>query len=391
MPSACYTEAMKASEKRLLGPAAVLLLVLINLVLWKAVLRRVALVEPPDVPSSQGTEARIAPPPPQEGISVVAQDLRVPWDIAFLPDGDMLVTERAGTLRRIGAKPFEIDVTDAFETGEGGLHGIALHPRFAENDFIYLYRTVRENGVIRNRVDRFRLADGQLLDRTPIVTDIPGAHNHDGGRIAFGPDGKLYVTSGDAEVAEAAQDRASLSGKILRVNEDGTVPEDNPFGSPVWSYGHRNPQGLTWDDQGRLWATEHGPSGGATGHDELNLIEKGKNYGWPTIVGDQKQAGMINPIVHSGSKSTWAPAGAAWLGGSVFFGGLRGQTLYEFRYEDGKPTLKGHFVEVYGRIRAVEAGPDGSLYISTSNRDGRGGVRTGDDKIFRISPSALGL
>ncbi|HWQ99627.1 MAG TPA: PQQ-dependent sugar dehydrogenase, partial [Candidatus Methylomirabilis sp.] len=203
---------------------------------------------------------------------------------------------------------------------------------------------------------------------------------------AFGPDGKLYVTTGDAGRDRNAQDKTSLAGKILRLNDDGTVPDDNPFGTAVWSYGHRNPQGLVWDDQGRLWATEHGRSGILSGFDELNLIEKGKNYGWPAIQGDDKKEGLVTPVINSGANETWAPSGAVYVDGSVFFAGLRGETLYEARVNDTPVTLKKHLVGQYGRLRAVVLGPDGDLYLTTSNLDGRGTPVTDDDRIVRINP-----
>lgn len=213
---------------------------------------------------------------------------------------------------------------------------------------------------------------------------------HDGGRIAFGPDGFLYITTGDASQSRLAQDIRSLAGKILRIRDDGSVPSDNPFGNAVWSYGHRNPQGLAWDDRGRLWATEHGRSIPFSGYDELNLIEKGGNYGWPDIQGDRAKPDMERPIIHSGPSTTWAPAGAAFLNGSIFFGGLKGTALYQAKITGERNiALTKHFEKAYGRIRAVVKGPDDMLYISTSNTDGRGEARPGDDNIIRINPREL--
>ncbi|KKS63178.1 MAG: Quinoprotein glucose dehydrogenase [Candidatus Collierbacteria bacterium GW2011_GWD2_42_50] len=216
---------------------------------------------------------------------------------------------------------------------------------------------------------------------------IKGSSNHDGGRIAFGPDGYLYITTGDAETPNLAQDKNSLNGKILRIKDDGGIPEDNPFGNAVYSLGHRNPQGLAWDKNGTLWETEHGPSGIQTGNDEVNIIIKGGNYGWPTIKGDQTKKGLISPIIQSGTKDTWAPSGMAYYDGSLFFSGLRGEALYEAKIRNGnKLDLLTHFKQEFGRIRAVVLGPDGYLYLSTSNQDGRGRVREGDDKIIKINP-----
>jgi len=174
-----------------------------------------------------------------------------------------------------------IEVEGVEATGEGGLLGLAVHPQFVENQYLYLYLTSKEEGGVVNRVERYRLVENQLEEREVMVVGILGAAYHDGGRMEFGPDGKLYITTGDAGQPNLAQDKESLNGKILRINDDGSVPEDNPFGNQVYSYGHRNPQGLAWDSQERLWATEHGPSGLQTGNDELNLIVKGRNYGWP--------------------------------------------------------------------------------------------------------------
>ncbi len=322
-----------------------------------------------------------------KNIEVVAENLEIPWGIAFLPNGELLVTERPGRLVHIGADKVVIPVEGVEHIGEGGLLGIALHPNFAQNNFIYLYLTTQtENGLI-NRVDRYEFADNKLANKNTVIDNIPGARFHDGGQIKFGPDGYLYITVGDAGDEDAAQDLNKLNGKILRIDDGGGIPPDNPFATAVYSYGHRNPQGLTWDDQGNLWATEHGRSGIKSGLDELNLIESGRNYGWPVIQGDETDADMVRPAIHSGGDTTWAPAGAAFVNGSVFFGGLRGESLYQVSIATNEvDNLLAHFTEKYGRIRAVELGPDGLLYISTSNRDGRGEAQAGDDKVIRINP-----
>ncbi len=339
-----------------------------------------------------------APPAPQRGISlettqagdvtVVAGNLEVPWAIAFLPDGALLATERPGRLTLIDAdRRRSIEVPGVRQAGEGGLMGLALHPRFAENSWIYVCLTGEDGAGLENRVERYGYDGATLSGRQVIVDDIPGAHFHDGCRLAFGPDGFLYVTTGDAGVRDRAQDRRSLSGKILRVTDDGGVPEGNPFNTVVYSYGHRNPQGLAWGVDGRLWSTEHGRSGLGSGFDEVNLIEAGGNYGWPVIQGDETRAGMTSPFLHSGADDTWAPGGAAYLDGRLFFGGLRGAALYEVGpLEQGRARLRGHFHGEFGRVREVAAGPDGMLYFTTSNRDGRGRTRASDDKIVRVSP-----
>lgn len=319
-------------------------------------------------------------------LQIIAEKLNVPWDIAFLPNGEMLVMERSGKLIRFGKDQKSYEINGVRETSEGGLLGVAVHPKFLENKWIYLYFTTKVGGVLENRVVRYRLASDLLQDEKIIISNIPAGKNHDGGRIAFGPDEYLYVATGDAMVPNLAQDTASLAGKFLRVTDEGAIPSDNPYKNAVYSYGHRNPQGITWDKEGRLWATEHG----SLGFDELNIIKKGKNYGWPLIEGDETQEGMERPIFHSGKDETWAPSGVAYFDGSIFFGGLRSQSLYEVKTKEvGKASFRVHFREDFGRIRAVVAGPDGFLYFSTSNTDGRGDPSQNDDKIYRISPSIL--
>ena len=324
----------------------------------------------------------------KETISIYAQNLEVVWALAFLPGGDLLATERKGTVNLIdkeGNVSRIFTLSNVLQTGESGLHGIALHPDFENNQFLYLYYTYKGNGDnTQNRVSRFRFDGKTFTDEKIIVDAIPGAIFHDGGRIKFGTDKNLYITTGDARNPSLAQDVNSLAGKILRVTDEGNPASGNPFGTRIWSYGHRNPQGIAWDDKGRLWETEHGDS--AT--DEFNLIEPGKNYGWPTIRGDQKAEGLKTPVLHSGN-DTWAPAGAAFINGSIFFGGLKGQALFQAKLQDNSATLTTHFKGELGRIRDVLLGPDGFLYITTSNRDGRGTPAAGDDKILRINPAKL--
>ena len=350
------------------------------------------------IPNQQPTQSVNAPitteepttSPTAEAIAIAAQNLQTPWEIAFLPDGRMLVTERPGTLTLIEAEGVQIPIADVFERSESGLLGLALHPDFSENHWLYLYLTYEANGGMFNRVERYQFSGTTLGDRTVIIDNIPGAPNHDGGRIEFGPDGLLYITTGDAGSGSSAQDINSLAGKILRLHDDGSIPQDNPFGNAVYSYGHRNPQGLAWDEQGRLWSTEHGPSGLGSGYDELNLVEIGGNYGWPEIQGDQIQEGMISPRLQSGGSETWAPGDLEIVDGVVYFVGLRGSTLYSVPLDDIRPeTLQRHFANEFGRLRTLRLGPDGLLYMGTSNTDGRGSIREGDDKIFRIDPNQL--
>lgn len=323
---------------------------------------------------------------------VVAEDLEIPWELVFLPDGEMLVTERPGRLILIGDDKQAIEVSGVAHRGEGGLLGLALHPDFAENNQIYLYLTTETSGALTNRVERYTLNGTTLTNRVVIIENIPGASNHDGGRIAFGPDGLLYIATGDAGDEPSAQDSESLAGKILRLNTDGSIPSDNPFSNAVYSYGHRNIQGLAWDEAGNLWATEHGRSGARSGFDELNKIVKGGNYGWPELEGDEEQEWMIVPEIHSTADETWAPAGIAYLNNHVIFTGLRGRSLYVADVSTGEARgLEAFLREEYGRLRSVTVGPDGMLYVLTNNTDGRGRPEAGDDKIIKIDPKMLGL
>ena len=319
---------------------------------------------------------------------VMAEGLEVPWDIEFLPDGDILVTERPGNLLRMekesGNYTESYKVEGVEHAGEGGLLGVTKHPNFTENKYIYLYMTTRDGEKLRNRVERYRLNEDQLSEPETVISGLPGAIYHDGGRIDFGPDGKLYITAGDATKPQWAQEREKLAGKILRINPDGTVPRDNPFDNEIYSYGHRNPQGLTWV-KSTLWATEHGD----WQNDELNRIQKGGNYGWPEIEADQNMEDMIRPEIYA-EDTTWAPAGTVFTNGSIYFAGLKGKTLYEAKIQNNSVTgLEKHLQKKYGRLRAVEKGPEGHLYVSTSNTDGRGIPVGEEDKILRIDPDDL--
>ncbi len=330
------------------------------------------------------------PPEDFPRVSVVAENLEIPWEVLFLPDGEILVTERPGTLLllRDGA---EITVPGVRHIGEGGLLGAELDPNFASNNLIYLYQTTESAEGLTNRVVRYRLENGELTMDKVIIENLPGARNHDGGRISFGPDGHLYITLGDAGNEASAQDTNNLAGSILRVTKDGEIPEDNPFNNEIYSYGHRNPQGLAWDSAGQLWSSEHGRSGALSGYDELNLVTKGSNYGWPTSQGDAIKAGTIGPIKHSGGSSTWAPGGLAYLDDYLYIPGLRGETLYRIKIGGEEVGEWEEFlVGEYGRLRTITVGPDKMLYLTTSNRDGRTpDVEVADDRLIRINPAKL--
>lgn len=351
--------------------------------------------------SSAGQEGVARADLPPDAVEVMARDLDTPWEVRFLPGGGLLVTERGGDLVRLsneaggGEAPYgeaaRHRVPDVREVGEGGLMGLALHPDFPATPWIYLCHTRDGPDGLANRVVRFDYEGGGLSGRRVMMDGIPGAAVHDGCRLEFGPDGMLYVTTGDAGDGGDARDRDSPAGKIHRITDGGGVPGDNPFGSTVWSLGHRNPQGLAFDDRGRLWSTEHGPSGLRSGRDELNRIRRGADYGWPHVTGPNTSGDMVPPVLHSGAH-TWAPAGLAVAGSSLFFGGLRGAALYEVRgtlEEEGDLRLLAHFDGEYGRIRPVRLGPEGRIWFGTSNRDGRGSPAPSDDRLIRVDPAAL--
>jgi glucose/arabinose dehydrogenase len=269
--------------------------------------------------------------------TVVATGLEAPWDLAFLPGGDVLVTERPGRLRLVREgrlEPEPVAEVEVAAHGEAGLLGVALHPSFTDRPFVYLYATDaagRENRILRFRLTKGGPAGVRLADERVLLGGIPAAPVHNGGRLRFGPDRMLYATTGDAGTPARAAYPRSLAGKILRLNPNGSVPTANPFpGFPVWSYGHRNPQGLAWDGDGRLYASDHGPTGefGLCCHDEVNLIRRGGFYGWPLRAGAVRAATpgeiglthaparIVNPVVESGG-STWAPSGIAFSGRGV--------------------------------------------------------------------------
>jgi len=350
-----------------------------------------------------------APAPPtgsrfttSDGVRFIAEtvvtNLEIPWSMAFSPDGRLFVTERPGRVRIIdtATRSSELALTldDAFTQGEAGLLGLALDPQFTQTRLVYFYYSARlAGGGAVNRVVRYREAGARLGERVVLLDNIPAANIHDGGRIRFGPDGLLYITAGDAANTSRSQDLGSTAGKILRINRDGTTPRDNPFGSPIYSYGHRNPQGIDWHPTtGDLWASEHGNNG----NDEINAIEAGVNYGWPQIEGSASLPGMRVPVTFY--NPAIAPSGASFyrgdrfprFSGNLFVGALRGTHLLRLVLDSGplrrivaqERLLDGAF----GRIRDVVTGPDGYLYLCTNNRDGRGNPVATDDRIVRLVP-----
>ncbi|MGH7340518.1 MAG: PQQ-dependent sugar dehydrogenase, partial [Candidatus Rokuibacteriota bacterium] len=331
---------------------------------------------------------------------VLARGLEVPWAVAEAPDGTLFVTERPGRVRVIdagtGLRPEPVFNISIRPNGEAGLMGIALHPGFPSVARVFLmYSTYSPVDVPINRISRFDWTGTTLAGETVLLDGIPSASIHDGGRLAFGPDGKLYATAGDAASPDDAQDTGRLNGKILRINDDGSAPGDNPFATVpgaaehVWSLGHRNPQGLAWHRSGALLATEHGPSGdaGFCCRDEVNLIRPGKNYGWPLAYGNDGQDGFERPVLQSGLE-TWAPAGAAFIGDDLYFGALRGKHVHHVRVDPSDPSkLVSHeklYEGKFGRVRDAVKARDGSLIITTSNRDGRGQPTEGDDFVVKL-------
>jgi glucose/arabinose dehydrogenase len=332
------------------------------------------------VPSASPTAPGAEPSPRAVGEAVAG--LTAPWSMVAA-DGVGLVSERdSGRVLRIGADGATSvvgTVPGVVPGGEGGLMGLALAP---DGSAVYAMLTAAgDNRVVRMGWDGTRLGAAQA-----VLTGIPKAQIHNGGRIAFGPDGMLYVATGDAAVPERAQDPRSLAGKILRVAPDGTAPADNPTtGSPVYSSGHRNVQGLAFDADGRLWASEFG----AKDVDEVNLIVPGGNYGWPLVEGGGGAPRFRDPAATWSPTSLASPSGMAYAAGSLWIASLRGRTLYQVPLvQDSAGPPLPHLREAYGRLRDVARAPDGALWLLTNNTDGRGDPRPGDDRIvvLRLGP-----
>jgi glucose/arabinose dehydrogenase len=333
------------------------------------------------------------------------KDLETPWQIVFAPDGRIFFTERAGRVRVVknGIMTTWLDLSNVVESGESGLLGINLDPNFATNGYVYIAYTYStpdwkfNNRLVRCVEDK---TTGKGKEDSTYIDGIRGQQNHNGGPIKIGPDGKMYWTVGDGFDDSKPQDLNSLNGKILRINLDGSVPSDNPFpNSYVWSYGHRNVQGLDWQEgTKRMFITEHGATAGVNGNncckDEINIIEKGKNYGWPIVSGTESQAGMVSPIWLSGTDKTWAPAGAIFVKngkwkGSFLFVGLKGETLYRAVIDTNDASkilrIEEYMKQTFGRLRDIAEAPDGTFYICVSNRDGRGVPRAQDDRIIKLT------
>lgn len=334
---------------------------------------------------------------------VLIENLEVPWAMDMDPSGRIFFTERAGQVRLFVDGVLQPDPVirfpDTVSSGEGGLLGLTLHPDFDQNHFIYVYQTYVINGRNVNRVIRLIEENNKAEIDKIIIDDLPGSTNHNGGRIQIGPDQKLYITAGDIYQTELAQQINSLGGSILRLELDGSIPNDNPFpGSPIYSWGHRNPQGLDWHPETRqLFSSEHGQSA----HDEINIIYPGENYGWPVIEGDQENDEMLSPWVHSG-RATWAPSGLTFItqgpwAGDLLVANLRGQQIIRFSIDssvnEGKHSLYPEltntdylFEKELGRVRDVFEDSDGNVYILTNNRDGRGRPVANDDRILILIP-----
>jgi glucose/arabinose dehydrogenase len=334
---------------------------------------------------------------------IMVEGLNVPWALDITKDGRIFFTERGGKIKLLIDGDVHtlktIDVKSQ-ENIESGLLGLVLSPRFTEDHRIYVYYTYFDSaGSPWNRVSWLNYSDMMLDNETVIIDKIPAGDIHDGGRIKFGPDGKLYITTGETGEGQLAQDLDSLAGKILRYNPLGSIPVDNPFeGSPVYSYGNRNPQGLAWHPETEmLYSTEHGPSGENFwfGHDEINLIKPGRNYGWPEVIGYSDNPNYTDPLYHTG-EDTWAPSGATFLHkpgtpwhGRLFVANLRGTSIRMISFSPPNYTTIEVYTplfEEFGRIRTVVQGPDGYLYFCTSNRDGRGNPSERDDMIIRFNP-----
>lgn len=339
----------------------------------------------------------------QVEVETVIGDLDTVWDMIWAPDGSMWFSERGGRISRLDlierTRTVVGEVPNVLERGEAGLMGIALHPDFPDVPIVYAAHSYDTGDGIGNRLVRMRLQNGSLTYPETVLDGLAGRRNHDGSRIAFGADGFLYMTMGDAGSRPSSQDPSSLNGKILRLTEDGAPAPGNPFGDHIWSLGHRNPQGLVFHPNGLLYSAEHG----ARDEDELNLIEPGRNYGWPMLEGlcntRQEEVhcaanNLVEPL-HSWSRTVGIAAVDVYAGdavegwnGDILAVSLRGESLYRISLsDDGRRAVSAETILAgeYGRLRDVLAGPAGEIYLATSNRDGRGDPAPDDDRILRLT------
>ncbi len=330
-------------------------------------------------------------------IEIIAENLYVPWAIAISDEGKVYFTERSGAIRivedgKLNTQPLITFGAPFISQGEGGLMGIVLDPNYSQNHYMYVMHSYVEGNQIYNRIVRLVEQNNKATIDRILLDRIPGGQIHNGGRIKIGPDQKLYITTGDAGNSALAQEVTSIAGKILRIELDGSIPEDNPIiNSPVYSLGHRNPQGLAWNSEDILYESEHGQ----TGHDEINIIRPGANYGWPLVQGNEESKEVVTqkPLIHSG-EDTWAPSGIAFVNqgpwqGKLLVATLRGEQLLAISLnEKGTEVenVESWLKSEYGRLREVIQAKDGSIYLTTSNMDGRGNPNIDDDKIIRLIP-----
>lgn len=327
------------------------------------------------------------------------ENLNIPWELVFLSEERALVSERDGKIRLIEsgvlqAEPYlELKLNAA---GEGGLMGMAVHPDYPQVNYLYFMYTYRaSDGEVLNRVSRFEAEAKNAKNEEILIDEIPGGRNHNGGRIAFGPDEMLYITTGDSWNREIAQELGSLGGKILRLTDEGNIPDDNPFeNSPVYSLGHRNPQGLAWHPETeKLFISDHGPSGedGLRAKDRIKMVEAGSNFGWPEKIGSFEDGEFANPLIMW--KDAVPPSGMTFYNGDLYVATLRSQALVKITLNNNKnyevESIERWFKEkngpsTFGRLRTAVKGPDGYLYFLTSNRDGRGNPIAEDDRIIRL-------
>ena len=364
-----------------------------------------------------GVPETFVPEPPNIEVTPYAEGLEIIWSLEFAPDGRLFIAERAGRIRVVSssgmleAEPW-LDVPNLDARFEDGLLGLTLDPDFAAQPWVYVYYSSEQDGVIVNRVSRFRDTNGRGGNEEVLLDGIPSGEIHNGGRLRFGPDGMLYVSTGDTFEAMRAQDTGDLGGAILRITREGGVPEDNPFpGNPVWSHGLRSSHGLAFrPEDGALFAADNGPSTewpelGIRARDELNLITKGANYGWPVVVGAPGMERFADPLlawapnsVPPGDLTFYDADALPELRGDLLLTSLAAQALLRIRFQDAlnpdRPTsIERWFTTgvpegaVLGRLRGMTVGPDGAIYVGTTNHDGRALLREGDDRVLRIGPA----